>query len=102
VAIQTPSSYTPITQTSDVHNVKSTNPKGNQKTEGKRKYKNNKGKGDNKAMNNVGKGKNEKRKVNFLCNICTDDHLTHQFPRLEEAQNLLAQQQPTMLTNHFP
>jgi hypothetical protein len=52
-----------------------------------------KGKGDKKAANNSGEGKNEKRKVKFLCKICTDDHLTHQCPRLEEAQNLLAQQQ---------
>jgi hypothetical protein len=31
-----------------------------------------------------------------------DDHLTHQFPRLEEAQNILAQQQLVVLTNPFP
>jgi hypothetical protein len=102
VANQTPSSAAPVTQTSDVHSVQSTNPKGNQQSEGKRKYKNKKGKGDKKAVNNVGEGKNEKRKVKFLCNLCTDDHLTHQFPQLEEAQNLLAQQQPVMLTNPFP
>jgi hypothetical protein len=28
--------------------------------------------------------------------------LTHQFPQLEEAQNILAQQQPVVLTNPFP
>jgi hypothetical protein len=87
VANQTPSSASPVTQTSDVHSVQSTNPKGNQQTEGKRKSKNKKGKGDKKVVNNVGEGKNEKRKVKFLCKLCTDDHLTHQFPRLEEAQN---------------
>jgi hypothetical protein len=102
VANQTPSSTSPVTQTSDVHSVQSTNPKGNQQTEGKRKSKNKKGKGDKKAANNVGEGKNEKRKVKFPCKLCMDDHLTHQFPQLEEAQNLLAQQQPTMLTNPFP
>lgn len=62
--------------------MQSTNPKGNQQSEGKRKPKNKKGKGDKKDVNNVGKGKNEKRKVNFLCNLCMDDHLTHQFPWL--------------------
>jgi hypothetical protein len=85
-----------------VHSVKSKYPKGNQQTDQKRKYKNNKGKGDKKVMNNVGEGKNENRKVKFLCNICREDHLTHQFPRFEEAQTLLAQQEPTVLTNPFP
>jgi hypothetical protein len=82
--------------------VQSKNTKGNQQTEEKRKYKNKKGKGDNKDTNNFGEGKIEKRKVNFLCNLCMNDHLTHQCHQLEEAQNLLAQQQPSMLTNPFP
>jgi hypothetical protein len=77
VPSQTPSSVAPVTQTSDVHSVQLTNPKGNQQTEGKKKQKNKKGKGDKKAGNNVGEGKNEKRKVNFPCKLCTDDHLTH-------------------------
>jgi hypothetical protein len=55
-----------------------------------------------KATNNIGKGKNEKRKVKFLCKLCMENHLTHQCPQLEEAQNLSAQQRPAMLTNHFP
>jgi hypothetical protein len=87
---------------SDVHSVQSTTPKANQQTEGKKKHKNKKGKGDKKAANNVGEGKTEKRKVKFLCKICTDDHLTHLFPQLAEAQKLLAQQQPVVLTNPFP
>jgi hypothetical protein len=62
--------------------VQSKNPKGNQQTYGKRKYKNKKGKGDKKATNNVGKGKNDNRMVNFPCKIFMDDHLTHQFPQL--------------------
>jgi hypothetical protein len=90
VANQTLSSVAPVTQTSDVHGVQSKNPKGNQQIEGKRKSKNKKGNRDNKAANNVGDGKNEKRKVNFLCDLCMDDHLTHQCPQLEEFQNLLA------------
>jgi hypothetical protein len=31
-----------------------------------------------------------------------EDHLTHLCPRLAEAQKLLAQQQPAVLTNPFP
>jgi hypothetical protein len=102
VANQTPSSTAPATQTSVVHNVKSTNPKGNQQFEGKRKSKKNKCKGDRNAANNYREGKNEKRKVNFRCKLCINDYLTHQCPRLEEAQNILAQQQLAMLTNPFP
>jgi hypothetical protein len=90
VANQNPSSVAPKTQMSNVHSVEFTNPKGNQQFEGKKKYKNKKGKGDKKVVNNVGKGKNEKRKVNFLCHLCIDDHLTHQCPQLEESQKLLA------------
>jgi hypothetical protein len=55
-----------------------------------------------KVANNVGEGKNEKRKVNFSCKIFIDNHLTHQFPRLEESQKLLAQQQLVVLSNCFP
>jgi hypothetical protein len=51
---------------------------------------------------NASEGKNEKRKVNFLCKLCTDDHSTYQFPHLEESKKILAQQQPTVLTNPFP
>jgi hypothetical protein len=44
---------TPATQMLDVYNVQLMNPKGNQQSKGKRKYKGNKGKGDKKAMNNI-------------------------------------------------
>jgi hypothetical protein len=43
----------------------------------------------------------KKRKVKFPCNICMENHLTHQFPWLEEAQNLLAQERSLVLTNPF-
>jgi len=92
VAIQTPNSFTPVTPMSDVHSVQSTNPKGNQQSEGKRKSKNKKGKEDKKVVNNYSEGKNEKRKVMFSYNIFTDEHLTHKFPQLVEAQKILAQQ----------
>jgi hypothetical protein len=35
--------------------------------------------------------KKKKRKLNFMCNIFTENHLNHQCPWLEEAQNLLVQ-----------
>jgi hypothetical protein len=57
---------------------------------------------DKNRANNDGEGKNEKKKVKFPCNICMDDHLTHQFPWIEEGRNILEQQQPTMLNNPFP
>jgi ribosomal protein L44E len=89
VANQNPSSGALTTQTSDVHSVQSKNPKGNQQSKGKRKYKNNNGNGDKKVVNNVGKGQNKKRKMKFMCKICANDHLTHEFPWFEEAQNIL-------------
>jgi hypothetical protein len=36
-----------------------------------------------------------------MCKLCVEDHPTHQCPRLTEAQKLLTQQQPAMLTNPF-
>jgi hypothetical protein len=36
-----------------------------------------------------------------MCNLCTEDHPIHQFPRLVEAQTLLAQQYPIVLTKPF-
>jgi ribosomal protein L44E len=100
VANPIPSLTSSITQMSDVQSVQSNNPKGNQHTKGKRKNK--KGKGDKKVANNVGKGKTKKIKVKFPCMICTNDHLIHQLPWLEEAQKILAQQHPAVLTNSFP
>jgi hypothetical protein len=62
--------------------VKTRNPQDNQQTEGKRKGKGKRVRGVmiKKDANNVGEGKNEKKKVTFLCNICTNNHLTQQFP----------------------
>jgi hypothetical protein len=33
--------------------------------------------------------------------VCVEDHLTHQCPRLAEAQKFVTQQQPVVLTNPF-
>jgi hypothetical protein len=70
---------------SDVHSVKSTNPKANQQPEGKKKQQKKKGKGDKKPNNNVGEGNTEKRKSKYLCNLCMEDPPTHMCPRLAEA-----------------
>jgi hypothetical protein len=56
----------------------------------------------NKPDNNVGGGNKEKKKDKFPCKLCKEDRLTHQCPKLEEAQCLLARQQNIMLTNPFP
>jgi hypothetical protein len=81
--------------------VQSTNPKATQQPDGKKKQRK-KGKGDKKPTNNVGGGNTEKKKSKYPCNLCTEDHPTHLCPRLAEAQKLLAQQQPVVLTNPFP
>jgi hypothetical protein len=39
--------------------------------------------------------------VRYLCNLCAEDHPTHQCPRLAEAQKFVTQQQPVVLTNPF-
>jgi hypothetical protein len=39
--------------------------------------------------------------VKFPCKLCTDDHLTHLFPKLEEVVRILSQP-PVVLTNPFP
>jgi hypothetical protein len=84
VASQTTGSDAPPTQKSDVHNVKTTNPKATQQPDKKKKQWK-KGKGDKKPIDNVGKGDNEKNKSKYPCNLCKEDHLTHQFPQLAEA-----------------
>jgi hypothetical protein len=78
-----------------------TNPKATQQPDRKKKQRK-KGKGDKTPTNNAGEGDTKKKKSKYPCNICKEDHPTHQFPRLVEAQKLLAQQQPVVLTNPFP
>jgi hypothetical protein len=86
---------------SDVHSVQSTNLKANQQSDDKKKQRNKKGKGDKKPTNNVGGGNIEKRTLKYSYNLCTEDHPTHLFRRFAEAQILLLQQQPIVLTNPF-
>jgi hypothetical protein len=39
--------------------------------------------------------------MKYPCNLCVENHPTHQCPQLVEAQKLLSQQQPVVLTNPF-
>jgi hypothetical protein len=70
--------------------VQSTSPKDTQQPGGKnKKGKDKKGGGNNnenyKSDANVGGAKKEKKKVKFPCNICSEYHLTHEFPKMKEA-----------------
>ena len=46
-----------------------------------------------KPINNTDGGKKEKKKVNFPCKLCHEDHLAHKFPLIGQAQKLLKNQQ---------
>jgi hypothetical protein len=54
----------PPTQTSEVHSIKTTNPKANQQPEGKKKQIK-KSKGDKKPNDHAGEGTKEKRKARY-------------------------------------
>jgi hypothetical protein len=94
-------------------NQSSANPNGNQKPGGNKKKGHNNIKGgkngskpkDNgnneKTNDSAGEGKREIRKVNFPCNLCVDDHLTHLCPKLVEVVRILYLP-PSMLMNPFP
>jgi hypothetical protein len=90
-ASQTSSLDAPPIQTSDVHSVQSMKPKAIQHPKGKKKQQK-KGKGDKKPTNNVGGGNTERKKSKYPCNLYVEDHPTHLFPRLAEAQKLLVHQ----------
>ena len=82
-----------------INTIQTSNPKGNQQSEGRKKGRNNNrkkgkdGKGDaNKSNEHVGEGEKDKNKVKFPCKLCTGDHLTHLCPKIQDAQRLLAQQ----------
>ena len=49
----------------------------------------------------MGGGK-ENKKVKFPYKLCQEDHLTHQFPLIDQAQKLLKNQQPVVLKDPFP
>ena len=48
------------------------------------------------------RGKKDKKKVKFPCKLFQGDHLTHKFPLMDQAQNLLKNQQPIVLKDPFP
>jgi hypothetical protein len=60
-----------------------------------------KGKGDKKPIDNAGGDTTEKQKARYPCNLCGEDHPTHIFPRLAEAQKFVTQQQHALLTYPF-
>ena len=81
-----------------------TSQKGNQQLSGKKK-KGKKGEGNQnkqKPMNNADGGKKEKKKVNFPCKLCHEDHLTHLSPLMDQSQKLLRAQQSAVLKDPFP
>ena len=80
--------------------MKLTNLKATQQPNGKKKQCK-KGKGDKKPTNNASGGNTEIQKARYPCNLCMEDHLTHQCHRLAEAQKFVTQQQPVVLTNPF-
>ena len=53
-------------------------------------------------MKNADGGKKENKKVKFPCKLCQEDHLTHLFPFMDQAQKLLKAQQPAVLKDPFP
>jgi hypothetical protein len=84
-----------------------TTPRGTFQFGGKsKKGKDKKGSGNNKKNLkfdvNVGGAKKEKRKVKLPCKICSEYHLTHHLPKLEEAQRLLGKKIMVVLKNPFP
>ena len=40
--------------------------------------------------------------MKFPCKLCQEDHLTHQFPLIDQSQKLLKNQQPVVLKDPFP
>ena len=78
---------------------------GNQQQPGGKKKKGKKGEGNQnkpKPTRNADGGKKDKNKLKFPCKLCQEDHLTHQFHLMEQAQKLLKTQKPTVLKDPFP
>lgn len=109
---QTTLSVYPPSQPLVANVFQSSNPKGNQISDGKKKecekkkYKGGKG-NTNKPSEETGESEKEsKNKVKFPCKLCDGDHLTHIFPKIQDAQRLLAQQgsssSQVVLANIFP
>jgi hypothetical protein len=84
------------TQTSKVNSVQSTQPKNPQQPGGKKKRNKKKNsnteKGTVPTQNTQEGGTKEKKKSQFPCMICGEDHPTHQCPQKDEVHIFLAQQ----------
>ena len=101
-AVEAVNAATPSPRTTNVYNVQYNN-KGTQQPSGKNN-KGKKGEGNQnkpKPTNDAEGGKKEKKKVNFSCKLCKEDHLTYQFPLMEQDQKLL-KQQPAVLKDRSP
>jgi ribosomal protein L44E len=97
------------TQNFNVHWIHSSNMKDAQQPRRKERNKKNNSNSEkgNTPNTNVTVGSTkEKKKLKFPCNICNKDHLTHQFPQMDEIHIYLSQQgapwKPIILTNPFP
>ena len=53
-------------------------------------------------MSNVDGGKKDKNNFKFPCNLFQGQHLTHEFPFMDQSNKLLKNQQPTVLKDPFP
>lgn len=81
-------------QPSFINVIQTSNTKGNQQSKGKKKgcaRKKKDGKGNANKPDNYARGvtNESKKKVKFPCKLCNGDHLTHLFPKIQDAQQLL-------------
>jgi hypothetical protein len=83
-------------QTSEVNSLQSMQPKNPQQPGGKKKRNKKKNSTDEKGTTTTQTsqegGTKEKRKAQFPCTICGEDHPTHQCPQKDEIHQYLAQQ----------
>jgi hypothetical protein len=110
VSLQSNASTSQTTPTLEVLNVQKTSKKGGQKGKSKKERKEKtanatENNGDNDKDEDEGDNK-KKNKVKFPCKLCSESHLTHLCPKINEAKRLLGQpnttQQTVVLSNPFP
>ena len=110
VSLQSNVSTSQTTSTSEVLNVQKTSKKGRQKGKSKKERKEKNANATDNGGNNdkdEDEGDNKKKKkVKFPCKLCSESHLTHLCPKINEAKWLLGQpntaQETVVLSNPFP
>ena len=110
VSLQLNASTSQTTPTSEVFNVQKTSKKGGQKGKSKKERKekttNATSNGGNNDKDEDEGDKMKKKKVKFPCKLCSESHLTHFCPKINEAKRLLGQpnidQQTNVSSNPFP